>query len=403
MPRITKKFIERKVRRPSKGQVIYRDDELIGFGLRVTRGSMSYIVECRVNGINRRITIGPHGRFDPESARVEAKHLLSEMTLGRDPREEEKKHQISQITLSEVLEDYLSSREYRPNTIKSFRAVVRRCFVDWSDLPIANITREMVETRHRELTKVTRQGTSGKAQANAAMERLSVLINFAMNKYEVDESPIIQKNPVNRLSQMRAWHRIPRRQNVIPDHKLHCWYQIVNSLKSHKVRDYLLLILFTGLRRNEAATLKWTDIDFDTRVLTIRSEIAKNHNEHRLPLTDFLYLLLKRRWKESGKFEYVFPGRGNRGHIVDPDHIVNQMAKRCEHKFTVHDLRRSFLTTAEILEVPHYALKKLANHVSARDVTAGYIVVTVERLRVYMDRISDHFLKLLEIDLEDFR
>ena len=110
MPRITKKFIERKVRRPSKGQVIYRDNELIGFGLRVTRGSMSYIVECRVNGINRRITIGPHGRFDPESARVEAKHLLSEMTLGRDPREEEKKHQISQITLSEVLEDYLSSR-----------------------------------------------------------------------------------------------------------------------------------------------------------------------------------------------------------------------------------------------------------------------------------------------------
>ena len=49
MPRISQKFIDRKVRRPDHGQVIYRDDELIGFGLRVTRGSMSYIVECRVN------------------------------------------------------------------------------------------------------------------------------------------------------------------------------------------------------------------------------------------------------------------------------------------------------------------------------------------------------------------
>lgn len=42
MPRISQKFIDRKVRRPDHGQVIYRDDELIGFELRVTRGSMSY-------------------------------------------------------------------------------------------------------------------------------------------------------------------------------------------------------------------------------------------------------------------------------------------------------------------------------------------------------------------------
>jgi hypothetical protein len=53
MPKISQKFIDRKIRRPDVGQVIYRDDELIGFGLRVTRGSMSYIVEGRVNGINK--------------------------------------------------------------------------------------------------------------------------------------------------------------------------------------------------------------------------------------------------------------------------------------------------------------------------------------------------------------
>jgi hypothetical protein len=54
--------------------------------------------------------------------------------------------------------------------------------------------------------------------------------------------------------------------------------------------------------------------------------------------------------------------------------------------------RRVFLTTAEKLEIPHYALKKLANHVSSSDVTAGYIVVDVERLRGYMSKISDHNL-----------
>ncbi len=269
MPRISQKFIDRKVKRPETGQVIYRDDELIGFGLRVTRGSMSYIVECRVNGAVRRITIGSHGRIDPESARREAQRLLFHITLGRDPREEDAKERLSQITLKEVLDDYLGSRSLRPNTIRSFRDVTRRCLGDWLSLPIASITKEMVESRHRELTRLTRIGTSGKAQANSAMERLAVLINFAMNKYEIDGKPIIQKNPVDRLSQLRAWHRLPPRQNVIPDHKLACWYQAVKSLIDTKIRDYLLLLLFTGLRRTEASTLKWSDVDFDTRVLTI--------------------------------------------------------------------------------------------------------------------------------------
>jgi integrase len=401
MPRISQKFIERKVKRPETGQVIYRDDELIGFGLRVTRGSISYIVECRVNGINRRITIGPHGRLDPDTAREEAQKLLSLMTLGRDPKVEEAKHELSRITLSEVLDDYVSCRALRPNSIRSFRSIIKRCLGDWLCMPITDIKKEMVESRHRELTRVTRQGTSGKAQANSTMEQLSVLINFAMNKYEIDGKPIIQKNPVDRLSQIRAWHRIPPRQNVIPDYRLAQWYQTVMSLRDDKIRDYLLLLFFTGLRRMEAATLKWSDIDLEGRFLTIRAEVAKNHHEHRLPLTDFLHALLIQRKRNTGDSEFVFPGRGEKGHMVDSDHVIGGVSKKCGSNFTVHDLRRTFLTTAEMLEVPHYALKKLANHVSHRDVTGGYIVVNAERLRVYMDRISDHFVKLLGVDLID--
>jgi len=401
MPRISQKFIERRVRRPLAGQIIYRDDGLTGFGLRVTRGSMSYIVECRVNGINRRLTIGRHGRLNPEAARAEAQKLLAVMTRGGDPREEEAKQKLQQVTLRHVLDDYLTSRTLRPNSIRSLKEITKRCLGDWMPLPLVKITKDMVETRHRELTRLTRQGTSGKAQANTAMERLGILINFAMNKYEINGQPIIQKNPVDRLSQVRAWHRIPPRQVVIPDHKLSDWYQAVKSLKDTKIRDYLLLLLLTGLRRTEAATLEWSDIDLEGKVLTIRPEIAKNHREHRLPLTDFLQAMLGERKKKTGDSEFVFPGRGDKRHIVDSDHLVRAVAKRCDCEFTLHDLRRTFLTTAEMLEVPHYALKKLANHVSGADVTAGYIVVDVARLRVYMSRISEHFLKLLGADIID--
>lgn len=380
------------------GQVIFRDDELIGFGLRVTRGSMSYIVECRVNGVNKRITIGPHGRFDPDTAREEARRLLATMTLGRDPKQEDAKMKRAFLTLAELLDEYLACRTLRPNSIRSFTAVIKRCLGDWLDMPIASITKHMVESRHRELTRPTRMGTSGKAQANTAMERLGILINFAMNKYEIDGQPIIQKNPVDRLSEIRAWHYLPRRQNVIPDHKLPLWYQAVKSLRDTKVRDYLLVLLFTGLRRTEAASLRWTDIDFAGRVLTIRAEVAKNHHEHRLPLTDFLHSLLLERELRTRDSEFVFPGRDGK-HMVDSDHVIRGVAKQCDYQFTLHDLRRTFLTTAEMLEVPHYALKKLANHVSRRDVTGGYVVVTVARLRVYMTRISEHFLSVLGIDM----
>lgn len=60
----------------------------------------------------------------------------------------------------------------------------------------------------------------------------------------------------------------------------------------------------------------------------------------------------------------------------------------------LHDLRRSFLTTAESLDIPHYALKRLANHSSGDDVTDGYIIVSPERLREPMERIENKLMQL---------
>lgn len=48
--------------------------------------------------------------------------------------------------------------------------------------------------------------------------------------------------------------------------------------------------------------------------------------------------------------------------------------------FTVHDLRRTLITIAEGL-----------------DITAGYIVTDVERLRKPMQQITDYFMKCMGI------
>jgi integrase len=75
------------------------------------------------------------------------------------------------------------------------------------------------------------------------------------------------------------------------------------ELRHQKVKDYLMLLLLTGLRRNEAATLRWEDIDFQSKVLRVRAELAKNGNEHRLPLSDYLYEMLHRRYLDRADSE----------------------------------------------------------------------------------------------------
>lgn len=65
--------------------------------------------------------------------------------------------------------------------------------------------------------------------------------------------------------------------------------------------------------------------------------------------------------------------------------------------FTVHDLRRTFITIAESLDISAYALKRLMNHKMTNDVTAGYIITDVERLRMPMKIITNYFLKCMRV------
>lgn len=393
MPKLTKSFVK-GISFPERGQIIIRDDQLPGFGLRMTPGSKTYIVEARVNGVARRLTLGKDGVLTPATARKKARRMQAMMAAGKDPTLEKQRKKTVSVTLQDVLDHYLSVRNLRPNTVRAYRFMIPRCLGDWLDLPIVSITRDMVEQRHISLRKTTKQGTSGEAQANTVMHLLGTLINFAAANYEIDGKPIILINPITRLSNNRRWYQERRRQTILTDHKLHDWYKAVVALRHETVRDYLLLLLFTGLRRNEAATLRWSDIDLESKVLTVRAEIAKNGVEHRLPLSDFLMELLVARLSEKGESEYVFPGRGKKHHLVDSDHVIGGVAKQADCPFMIHDLRRTFLTIAERLALSYVVLKKLANHSGKNDTTFGYVVVEVERLREPMQMITNELLRL---------
>ena len=88
--------------------------------------------------------------------------------------------------------------------------------------------------------------------------------------------------------------------------------------------------------------------------------------------------------------DFVFPGKGAGGYIIEPRKQMANVTRFSGVHFTVHDLRRTFITIAEGLDISAYALKRLMNHKMNGDITAGYIVTDVERLRKPMQQITDY-------------
>jgi len=393
MPQKLTKTIIDSIPCAEKGQVFYRDSELKGFGLRVGATSKVYIAESKVNGKSIRVTIGKHGIYTAEQARNQAREILLTMAKGINPNDEAKEQKARNMTLQNVFQDFLAARKaLKPRTIYDYKRIMGSYLVNWNNKPITDISKDMIAKRHTEL------GKTSQAQANLTMRFLRALFNFAAGQYEDSKGQsLIPDNPVKRLSQTRAWYRVERRQTVIKQHELEPWFHAVMDLKDdtksqnrETIRDYLLLVLFTGLRREEAASMTWNNVDLQAKTLKVMD--TKNHLDHTLPLSDFLYDLLLQR-KNSAVNEYVFQRADGTGYIVEQRKQIVRIIEQSGVTFTIHDLRRTFMTVAESLDISAYAVKRLANHKMNNDITAGYIVADVERLRKSMQKITNYLLK----------
>ncbi|MCC5858610.1 MAG: integrase family protein [Ectothiorhodospiraceae bacterium] len=391
--RLTKSVVDRISPPASDKPEYYRDTQLTGFALRVTpRGVKSFIVETRIKGKVRRKTLGRYGPLTVEQARKAAQKFLGEVAGGADPITEGKVEADRRMTLGEVFETYLTVRKkLKASTVLDYRRHLRESFPDWRDRPLATISKDAVSRRHQKL------GERSPARADNAMRVLRAVFNFARGQYEdADGNSLFPDNPVDRLSHTRAWYRVERRRTLIKRSELPAWFEAVFTLKDEAgdaqagtVADLLLLLLFTGLRRSEGMGLRWEAIDFVDRTLTVGD--TKNSEPLTLPLSAFITDMLRAR-HAGAVSPFVFPGTGEHGHIQEPRPQMRKVTERSGVAFTPHDLRRTFVTVAESLDIPYYALKQLVNHKVSGDVTAGYIVTNVERLREPVERIADSLL-----------
>ncbi|MGL4637187.1 MAG: tyrosine-type recombinase/integrase [Beijerinckiaceae bacterium] len=381
--RLTKRIIE-ALPQPLSGQVLYRDEELTGFGLRVGSKAKSFFAEGQVRRRTIRITIGRYPLTSPEEARRLAFESLAMMSRGVDPTAEGRVAEARATTLQEAFEAFFEAKPSLSRfTIENYKRTPKLYLKDWLKLPLQEITRNMVLTKHRKISK-----DHGAITANCAFRHLRSVYNFIASLH--DEFPA---NPVQVLSKTRSWAPERRRRTLIAAHQLPAWWHAIMR-ETEDARDFLLVALFTGMRRNEIATLRWEHIDLIGRTLTVPA--TKNGDPLVLPLSDFLVDLIAGRREMVGQSEWMFPGPGVTGHIVETKSFTRRVSEASGVSFSLHDLRRTFITVAESLDIPAYALKRLLNHRTDGDVTGGYIVMNVDRLRGPVDRVAARIQELAE-------
>lgn len=214
--KLTKTVVE-KCPLPPTGQAFLRDAQLPGFALRLTAGgTRAFIVEKRIHGRVRRITLGRFGELTVEEARCHAKITLGKIAFGTDPLAEKRVAQLKALTLGEVYREFVKARKphLKPRTLYDYDLLMRGVFKDWQSKPITDIRKTQVSQRHRDLG-VNR----GEAYANQAMRFLRAVLNFAQPQYDDRAGHSLPLgNPVRVLTRTRSWYRLQRRRTVIKSH-----------------------------------------------------------------------------------------------------------------------------------------------------------------------------------------
>lgn len=376
-----------------KAQHFIWDTELKGFGLRITARRKTYVAQSRVDHKTVRVTLGLHGHLTPDQARTQAKLILSDMVQGVNPNHADKQAKIKGVTLEEAYQEYIKSRDLSQNTLYDYEKSMRKGFPDWANKPIKIINRDDIENRFNKLSE------SSKAQANQMFRFLRALLNFAKEKYASAEGePLIPSNPCDRLTALKKWHRIERRTRYLEPYQLQPWFEALELIEGdsehrNTVKDFCIFLLLTGCREQEAAQLKWDEVDLQAGTVTFKH--TKNHRTHVLPMSQWLLSTLKNRRLKSPDTEYVFPAENKYGHIKNHRKCLKAITEKSGVEFTPHDLRRTFATIvnhqlAKIFSL--YTIKKLLNH-SGGDVTSGYIQHGIEDLREPMELIESYVLK----------
>ncbi len=346
-----------------------RDIALPGFGIAVQRTKSSYFVEGSVGraGRNVRIVLGRVGAMKLDDAISNAKAKVAELAAGRDPvkalRDEREAKKLDALTLNDALDEMERSKQVKASTLHDYRRSIAA--LGWLDRRIVDLADAVGPAYRERLATPT--------SAGRIMRSLRSVWNFARRDH-----PTLPAFPSPDLKKARKkWSKAPRKTRTIPDALLPKWRKQVDALDRDDVRDFILLMHYTGLRLGEARALEVQHVDVPAGHFVVAE--PKNGKPVQLPIVRQVAPILTRRIK-AVKSGPLFPFGD-----VRKSHVSVDAAP-----WSYHDLRRQYVTAEHRCGIDDLIARRLTNHASPDDdAHAGYAILTADALRTSAQLVAD--------------
>ncbi|MEI8325005.1 MAG: integrase family protein [Betaproteobacteria bacterium] len=428
-----------------KAQVFLWDTAAPGLGLRVTpAGKPSYVFQGRYQEKTVRLTIGSPDSWSIPQAQEKARELQRQLDEGRDPREVKAEKTAADVakrdadrqdavTVAEAWAVYLAERKphwgerhYSDHVLmaKAGGEKKARGTRVGNGLTIAGPIHPLLAYRLADLTIETieawavKEAKTRPTYARLAWRCLKAFLTWCGE--QADYKTLVPVNPAKSKKARESLGKPAVKSGSLERSQLSAWFDAVQKLSSPVASAYLQTMLLTGARPGEILAMRWEDVNTKWKGLTIRDKVE---GERVIPLTPYVWHLLATLPKRN---EWVFSStravkmddknierREQRadangvdmpvGDIVETSATGHITVPRSSHNdactvaglegLTLHDLRRSFKSLTEWLEIPAGVVAQLMGHKPSATAEKHYTVRPLDLLRVHHERIEAWMLE----------
>jgi integrase len=392
MARITEKSLK-SLRAPAAGNKRIYDDEVPGFGVRITaNGVISFVLNYRVHGRERRYTIGRFPEYSATAARDEALTLRKQIREGKDPLEA-KQQSYAEPLVSDLARDYLeryAQVHKRASSLRNDRQMLETIILPrLGNIRVQAAGRRDIEALHHSL-KATPY------RANRVLALLSKMFSLAAEwQWRTD-------NPAKGAPR---YHE-DKRQSWLNADQLEQFERALAAYPEPDAADALRLLILTGSREGEVLGAAWDQFDLDRGVWTKPSHHTKQKRIEHVPLSEGALIVLKRMEARKNGSPYLFPGRyGDKARVTlrrpwmqvckaaglaTEVRIAGKRGELIRYKPTVriHDLRHTFASHLVSKGESLHIVGKLLGHTQPQT-TARYAHLSDEALRDATNRFGD--------------
>jgi integrase len=340
-------------------------------------GKMSWAVRYRHRGVPRKLTLGAYPAIDLKKARALASQTLVKVASGHDPaaeKQDEKKAAIAGALAGrdqiETVVDLFIQRHAKPNNrestwVESERLLKKHVVASWPGRALPDITRRDV---HELLDGIMDEGKP--ILANRVHGVLRKLCNWSV------ERGIITVSPCDGIKPPSAERS---RDRVLEDDELRAVWQASDG--GSVFGPLVKMLILTGQRRDEVASMRWSDVDLARKTWTLPRERSKNDAEHVIPLSEAALAALASVSRVQSKKGFVFSTNGEThvsGFSRAKDRLETQIleslrraaaaagddpeAIKAPPRWTFHDLRRTAASGMARLGQPVHVVEAALNH-----------------------------------------